>query len=65
VTPQWQKKDENGTLITSPNMLRALYLRTYQNRLKNRQMKEDLMDIFFLKDELWISRLEELRMEST
>ena len=59
------KKDENGTLITSPNMLRALYLRTYQNRLKNRKMKEDLMDIFFLKDELWISRLEELRMEST
>ena len=59
------KRDENETLITSPELLRSLYLRTYKHRLRNREMKEDLMDIFFLKEELWISRLEELKKVKT
>ena len=59
--PPMAKKDENGTLITAPNILKALYIRTYQNRLKNREMKEELMDVYFLKEELWRSRLVELR----
>ena len=59
--PPMAKKDENGTLITAPNTLKSLYVRTYQNRLKNREMKDELMDIYFLKEELWRSRLVELR----
>ena len=55
------KKDREGNLITSPDLLKNLYLQTYQNRLRNRDMKEELMDAFFLKEELWISRMEELR----
>ena len=59
------KKDENGSLITAPELLKNLYLRTYEERLKNREMKEDLMDVYFLKEELWISRMKELRMKKT
>ena len=63
--PPMAKKDENGTLITSPELLKSLYIRTYKNRLRNRDMKKELLDVFFLKDELWKSRLEELRKVKT
>ena len=59
--PPMAKKDEEGNLITSPELLKSLYLKTYQERLKNRDMKEELKDIFFLKEELWSSRMEELK----
>ena len=59
------KKDENGNLITSPELLKALYLKTYKNRLKNRPMKDSLLDVFFLKQELWSSRMIELRRIKT
>ena len=59
------KKDENGLLITSPNLLKDLYLRTYKFRLRERTMKPELMDIFWLKTELWESRLEELTSTKT
>ena len=63
--PPMAKKDENGSLITSPELLKSLYLRTYQKRLENRPMKSDLLDVYFLKQELWNSRLEELRKVKT
>ena len=59
--PPMAKKDGNGHLVTSPEILKSLYLETYQNRLRNRDMKDELMDVFFLKEELWKSRLEELK----
>ena len=59
--PPMAKKDGNGNLITSQESLKSLYLKTYQNRLKNREMKKELLDVFFLKEELWSSRMEELR----
>ena len=58
--PPMAKKDENGLLVTSPNLLKDLYLRTYKHRLRQRTMQPDLMDIFYLKEELWQSRMEEL-----
>ena len=63
--PPMAKKDENGTLITSPELLKSLYLRTYQSRLINRQMKRELFDVYFLKQKLWFSRLIELRKKRT
>ena len=59
------KKDETGMLVTAPNLLKQLYLRTYQKRLEQRPMKPELVDIFFLKEELWSRRLEELRIKKT
>ena len=59
--PPMAKKDENGILITSPNLLKELYLRTYKHRLRQRQMKPEMLDIYFLKSELWECRLNELK----
>ena len=58
--PPMAKFDENGMLVTSPRLLKDLYLRTYQHRLRQRIMKPEYQDIYFLKMELWESRLEEL-----
>ena len=58
--PPMAKKDENGHLINSPNLLKELYIDTYKHRLRQRIMQPEIMDIFFLKNELWNSRLEEL-----
>ena len=65
IDPPMGKKDEAGTLVTAPNLLKQLYLRTYQTRLKHREMKPDLMDIYFLKEELWSRRLEELKTKKS
>ena len=59
------KKDEDGNIVTAPEALKALYLRTYKNRLQNKPMKTELLDIFFLKDELWKSRMQELKNVKT
>ena len=63
--PPMAKKDENGLLITSPNLLKDLYLRTYKHRLRQRDIKPELMDILFLKTELWESRLDELLLKKS
>ena len=55
------KIDESGQIVTSPNLLKTLYLKTYTNRLKHRIMKPDYNDVFCLKMELWTSRLENLK----
>ena len=61
VDPPTAKLDKNGTLITSPTLLKKLYLDTYKDRLRNREIKPGLTDLFCLKNELWESRLKELR----
>ena len=58
--PPMAKRDENGTLVTAPELLKSLYLRTYKKRLRNRKIDDSLIDVLFLKEELWRSRLEEL-----
>ena len=59
------KRDKNGNLITSPNLLKKLYLDTYKERLKSREMKPELLDLYFLKSELWDLRLEQLEQTKT
>ena len=59
--PPMAKRDEKGNLITSPLALKQLYLDTYTKRLAHRDMKTEYMDIYFLKSELWKSRLENLK----
>ena len=61
VDPPMAKVDESGILVTAPNLLKDLYLRTYSNRLKHRLMKPEYSDLFCLKMELWTSRLENLK----
>ena len=58
--PPMAKKDSNGNLITTPDNLLNLYSDTYAYRLRNRQMKAELMDVYSLKMKLWKSRMSEL-----
>ena len=41
-------------------IFKKLYIDTYKERLENRNMKPELMDVYFLKSELWKYRNEEL-----
>ena len=59
--PPMAKINEVGMIVTAPNLLRDLYLRTYKHRLRQRQMKKEFNDIFCLKTELWESRMIELK----
>ena len=59
--PPMAKLDMTGNLVTTTEGLKNLYLETYKNRLKHRQMNEKYMDIYFLKCELWQSRLQNMR----
>ena len=59
--PPTAKLDDTGNLITSPEGLKRLYLNTYIKRLSHREMKTEYLDIYFLKSELWKSRLANIR----
>ena len=65
IEPPMVKKDDSGRLLTSPNGLKKLYLEAYRNRLRQRDMKAELMDVYFLKEELWKSRMIELDKQKT
>ena len=52
-TPPIVKCDTSGNLITSNNALKKLYINTYIERLSHKLMKPELMDIFWLKTDLW------------
>ena len=56
--PPMAKVDASGQIITSPNLLKDLYLHTYQDRLSHRVMKPEYEDIFEMKSELWGNLLE-------
>ena len=65
IDPPMGKRNEDGLLITAPNLLKELYLQTYQKRLRHREMKDSLYDIYFLKEELWSTRMEILRSKKS
>ena len=63
--PPMAKHDREGNLVTAPGALKNLYLETYRDRLKHRDMNPDLMDVYFLKMELWMSRLSNIKKIKT
>ena len=52
------KKDKFGNMVTSHFGLKNLYLKTYLHRLRNRPMKNEMVEIKKLKDDLFDKRLE-------
>ena len=50
--PPMAKIDENGTLVTTPTLLKNLYLRTYSKRLQHKIMKPELNGALDVKTEL-------------
>ena len=63
--PVMAKKDKYGNIITAPEALKKLYVETYTERLRNRDMSPELMNIYFLKKELWECRNEEMKYKKT
>ena len=61
VDPPMAKKDAKGNVITAPHLLKKLYLDTYKDRLRHRDMKQEFEQVYYLKTELWDRRLEWLR----
>ena len=55
------KKDMEGNLITKPEALKTLYIQTYVERLKHRDMKEEFKEIFQLKTVLWSERMKSIK----
>ena len=56
--PPIAKVDSNGQFITSPNLLKDLYLRTYCERLRHREMLSKYEDVYEMKTELWQTLLD-------
>ena len=51
------KKDSKGRLVTNHKELKNLYLKTYKQRMRNRAIKDEFVDIKHLKEELFETRL--------
>ena len=59
------KRDENGMMVTAPVLLKALYARTYEHRLRDREIRPNFHDILNLKNELWSLRIKALQLKRT
>ena len=57
--PPMAKMDDRGFLVTSPQKLKELYVKTYRDRLHNREMKDEIKDVYNLKTELWNIKMTE------
>ena len=55
--PPMAKKDVNGKLISNPEKLRLLYLETYKQRLRHREIQPDYKELEILKNYLFNIRL--------
>ena len=51
--PPMAKVDKLGNLITAPEALKSLYLQTYVERLRHREIKADYVINHQKKTELW------------
>ena len=56
IDPPMAKLDRRGNIVTAPNLIRKLYLDTYIDRLRQRKMNPELLEVFNLKTELWKRR---------
>ena len=63
--PPTAMKDPDGNLVTSEEEIEKLAIQTYQKRLQNRPMKEDLHHIRKQKEELCSRRLEAAKKNTT
>ena len=63
--PPMAKTDENGMMVTAPVLLKALYARTYEHRLRDPEIRPKFHDILNLKNKLWSLRIKELQLKRT
>ena len=65
IDPPMAKHDKEGNLVTAPPLIRKLYLDTYTERLRHREIKQEFTEVFNLKTELWNRRLEMLKLNKS
>ena len=65
IDPPMAKLDRRGNIVTAPNLIRKLYLDTYIDRLRQRKMNPELLEVFNLKTELWKRRQKILKSKVT
>ena len=63
--PPMAKQDKRGNLITAPAALKNLYLETYVERLRPREIKPNLISNYLSKVELWELRFSYLKTQKT
>lgn len=63
--PPMAKYDKNGNLITTKEPLKNLYLETYIDRLRTRDIIPELNYLNNVNEELWIERLEQASKNKT
>ena len=59
------KRDQLGNLVTEPNELMALYVKTYKERLKSNEVDPQMKDLCTLKNDLWSMILKNLQEQTT
>ena len=59
------KKDKKGNLVTAPNLIRKLYLDTYVDRLRHREIKPSFIDLYHMKNDLWKRRQDMLKLKKS
>ena len=57
--------DQDGNLVTDSSQIQNIALETYRNRLKNRNMKEEFINIQKEKEELCAKRIESAKKNKT
>ena len=63
--PSMAKVDNLGNLITAPEALKNLYLKTYVDRLRHREIMGEYTSNYLKKVELWEMRFEYLKGKTT
>ena len=63
--PPMAKLDKLGNLITAPERLKILYLETYVERLRHREIKPDFTSNYQKKVKLWEMRFDHLKKKVT
>ena len=63
--PPMAKRDSLGNLITAPEALKNLYLETYVERLRHREVKSGFISNYQKKVELWDMRFKYLKNKVT
>lgn len=63
--PLSSKIDLDGKLVTNPDLLKKLYLETYVDRLRNRKMSTELLNLKNLREELFRLRLERAKLDKS
>ena len=63
--PLCAKKDSSGHIISNPEMIKKLYLDTYVDRLRHKEIKPELQYLKKLREELFALRLESCKLNKS